>query len=140
VQARARWWRETAWDGLPTAVPSTAGVRGDGGGGTWVEHSELGSGTGGIERRGDGNAAAREREEVKARRWAVHGDEEVAAGEGSGSSWRARARLGREGTAAGKARGDTWAHVEAGCGARGPVPAVSGGGRAEQRGKRRWQR
>jgi hypothetical protein len=52
--------------------------------------SELGSGTGGIERRGEGNAAAREREEVKARWWAVHGDEEVAAGEGSGSSWRAR--------------------------------------------------
>jgi hypothetical protein len=90
VQARAWWWRETAWDGLPTAVPSVARVRGDGGGGMWVERSELGSGTGGIERRGDGNAAAREREEVKARRWAVHGDEEVAAGEGSGSSWRAR--------------------------------------------------
>jgi hypothetical protein len=52
----------------------------------------------------------------------------------------ARARPGREGTAAGKARGDTWARVEAGGGARGPVPAVSGRGRAEQRGKRRWQR
>jgi hypothetical protein len=42
-------------------------------------------------------------------------------------------RPGREGTAAGEARGDTWARVEAGGGARGPVPAVSGGGRAEQR-------
>jgi hypothetical protein len=76
----------------------------------WVERSELGSGMGGIECRGDGNAAAREREEVKARRWAVHGDEEVAAGGGSRSSWCARARPGREGTAAGQARA-THGHV-----------------------------
>jgi hypothetical protein len=57
----------------------------------------------------------------------------VAAGRGSGSSWRSRARPGREGTAAGKARGDAWACVAAGGGAQGPMPAVSGGGRAEQR-------
>jgi hypothetical protein len=78
----------------------------------------------------------REREGDKVPGWAVHGDEEVAAGRGSGSSWRARARPGREGTAAGKARGDAWACVAAGGGAQGPVLAVSGGGRAEQRGKR----
>jgi hypothetical protein len=64
----------------------------------------------------------------------------VAAGGSSGSSWRARARPGREGTAAGEARGDAWACVAAGGGARGPVPAVSGGGRAEQRGERWCQR
>jgi hypothetical protein len=79
-----------AWDGLPTAVPSAAGVGREEQRGMWVERSELGSGMGGIEHRGEGNAAACEREEVKARRWAIHDDEEVAAGEGSGSSWRAR--------------------------------------------------
>jgi hypothetical protein len=52
---------------------------------------------------------------------------------------RARGQEGRE-TAAGEARGDAWACVAAGGGARGPVPAVSGGGRAEQRGKRWCQR
>jgi hypothetical protein len=36
---------------------------------------------------------------------------------------------------AGEARGDAWACVAAGGGARGPVPAVSGGGRAEQEGE-----
>jgi hypothetical protein len=46
---------------------------------------------------------------------------------------RARGQEGR-GTPAGKARGDTWARAETGGGARSPVPAVSGGGRAEQRG------
>jgi hypothetical protein len=35
--------------------------------------------------------------ELRLRRWAIHGDEEVAAGGGSGSSWRAReARKGGE--------------------------------------------
>jgi hypothetical protein len=31
----------------------------------------------------------RERERVNAPRWPVHGDQEVAAGDGSGTSWRA---------------------------------------------------
>jgi hypothetical protein len=63
----------------------------------WVERSELGSGTGGIEHRDEGNAAAREKERVKAPEWAVHGDKEVAAGGGFGSPWRAReARKGGE--------------------------------------------
>jgi hypothetical protein len=119
-------------------------VRGRSGGGrrrrnvAWALRND--TGTGGIGCRREGNAAARKRPRVKAQRWAVHGDEEVAAAGGSGLSWRARARPGREGTVAGEARSDTWARVEAGGGARGPVPAVSGGGRAEQREKRRGQR
>jgi hypothetical protein len=83
--------------GLPTGVPCAAGAEEDSGGEVWFGRSELDFETGGIERRGEGNAAAREREGVKAWRWAVHSDEEVAAGEGSGSSWRAReARKGGE--------------------------------------------
>jgi hypothetical protein len=70
----------------------------------WVERSELGSGTGGIERRDEGNAAAREKERVKAPEWAVHGDKEVAAGGGFGSPWRARARPEREGNSGGESK------------------------------------
>jgi hypothetical protein len=95
--------------GLPTGVPCTAGAEEDGGSEVWFGRSELDSGIEGIERRDEGNAAAREKEGVKALGWAVHGDEEVAAGGGSGSSWRAReARKGeergrgREGTTRGK--------------------------------------
>jgi hypothetical protein len=88
----ARGWigAEEVWCWLSTGVPCVAGAEEDGGGRMWLGHSELGTSTEGIECRSQGNAVAREREEVKARRWAVHGDEEVAAGGGSGSSWRAR--------------------------------------------------
>jgi hypothetical protein len=79
-----------SWCGLPTGVPCAAGAKGDGGGGMWVECSGSGSGAGGIECRHHREANARERQEVKARWRALHGDEEVAAGDGSGASWRAR--------------------------------------------------
>jgi hypothetical protein len=72
------------------------------------------------------------------RQWAVHGDEEVAAGDGSGRRGaRAQDHQGR-GKRSGLRGDDAWTGVAAGGGARGPAPAVSGGGRSrEQRGKRR---
>jgi hypothetical protein len=58
--------------------------------------------------------------------------------------WRARGerrrRQGGRGAEVGEVGGDAWTCVAAGGGARGPAPTVSGGGRADQRGKRRWQR
>jgi hypothetical protein len=42
-------------------MPCAAGAKGDGGGGMWVERSELCTGTGGIERRHHRKADARER-------------------------------------------------------------------------------
>jgi hypothetical protein len=51
---------------------------------------------------------------------------------------RARSHQGR-GKRSGSRGDDAWACVAAGGGARGPAPAVSGGGRSRgQRGKRRW--
>jgi hypothetical protein len=51
---------------------------------------------------------------------------------------RARGHQGR-GKRSGSRGDDAWACVAAGGGARGPAPAVSGGGRSRgQRGKRRW--
>jgi hypothetical protein len=102
----ARGWigAEEVWCWLSTGVPCVAGAEEDGGGGMWLGRSELGTGTEGIECRSQGNAVAREREKVKARRWAVHGDEEVAAGRGSGSSWRAREGPPGERTWTGKRR------------------------------------
>jgi hypothetical protein len=47
---------------------------------------------------------------------------------------RARGHQGR-GKRSGSRGDDAWACVAAGGGARGPVPAVSGGGRAEQEGE-----
>jgi hypothetical protein len=44
-------------------------------------------------------------QELRLQRWAIHGDEEVAAGGGSGSSWRARARPGREGSRGRRGKG-----------------------------------
>jgi hypothetical protein len=102
----ARGWigAEEGWCWLSTGVPCVAGAEEDGGGGMWLGRSELGTGTERIECRSQGNAVACEREEVKARRWAVHGDEEVAAGGGSGSSWRARKGPPGERTWTGKGR------------------------------------
>jgi hypothetical protein len=57
---------EEAWCLLSTVMPCAAGAKGDGGGGMWVERSELCTGTGGIERRHHRKAYARERQEVKA--------------------------------------------------------------------------
>jgi hypothetical protein len=95
----ARGWigAEEVWCWLSTGVPCVAGAEEDGGGGMWLGRSELGTGSSRTVCRRWSGAAARERPRVKARRWAVHGDEEVAAGGGSGSSWRARARPEREG-------------------------------------------
>jgi hypothetical protein len=69
---------------LSTGIPCAAGARGDDGGGMWVERPKLSTGTSGIERRHQGDAVARGRQGIKALRWALHGDEEVAAGGGSG--------------------------------------------------------
>jgi hypothetical protein len=87
-------------------MPCAAGAKGDGGGGMWVERSELGTRTGGIERRRHRKAVAHERQEVKVSGWTIHGDEEVAAGGGSGSSWRARVRAAgeRKGVGVGRRR------------------------------------
>jgi hypothetical protein len=118
-------------------------VRGRSGGGrrrrnvAWALRND--TGTGGIGCRREGNAAACKRPRVKARRWLSTATRRWRPPEARGCRG-ARARPGREGTVAGEARSDTWARVEAGGGARGPVPAVSGGGRAEQREKRRGQR
>jgi hypothetical protein len=81
--------------------------------------SKFGTGTGGTECRGKGNAVARERPRVKPSRWAVHGDEEVAAGERSMKSWRARER------AAGERK-----EVRAGSGRRVEVDPAGGGAAA----------
>jgi hypothetical protein len=50
--------------------------------------------------------------ELRLRRWAIHSDEEVAAGGGSGSSWRARTRPGKEGNSGGEKQGATRGHVQ----------------------------
>jgi hypothetical protein len=95
----------------------------------WVECSGFGSGAGGIERRHHREANARERQEVKALWRALHGDEEVAAGDGSGCRGaRARGHQGR-GKRSGLGGDDAWAGVAAGGGAR----EVCAGG------ERRWQ-
>jgi hypothetical protein len=62
----------------------------------------------------------------------------VAAGDGSGRRGaRAQGHQGRE-MRSGSRGDDAWTCAAAGGGARGSVPAVSGGGRrSEQRGKRR---
>jgi hypothetical protein len=56
------------WCGLPTSVPCAAGVKGDGGGGMWVERSGLGSGAGRIECGRQVNAIAHGRKGIKALR------------------------------------------------------------------------
>jgi hypothetical protein len=50
---------------------------------------------------------------------------------------RARGHQGR-GKGSGLRGDDAWTCAAAGGGAQGPAPAVSGGGRAGQTGKRRW--
>jgi hypothetical protein len=126
--------------GLPTGVPCAAGAEEDGGGEVWFGRSELDSGTGGIERRDEGNATAREREGVKAPGWAVHGDKEVAAGGRFGSPWCAReARKG--GDSGGESKGR---HLGTCRSWRWSSGSCAGGQRRRQsgaeRGKRRCQR
>jgi hypothetical protein len=60
VQARARWWRETAWAGLPTAMPSTAGVGREEQRGMWVAAQKWQGKNGKIGCRGSGGACAHE--------------------------------------------------------------------------------
>jgi hypothetical protein len=124
IGVRMVWW------GLPMIVPCAARAEEDGGGGMWVECSELGSGTGGVERSDEGSAIARARERVKAPGWSVHGGKEVAAGEGSGSSWRARAKPGGKRKRNGRGRRRRVEKFSAGGGARGAASATSGGGRS----------
>jgi hypothetical protein len=95
---------EEVWGWLSTGMPCAAGARGDGGGEMWLGRLEIGTGTRRTGCRSKGNAVARERPSVKASGWTVHGDEEVAAGRGSGSSWRAREGLPGERTWTGKGR------------------------------------
>jgi hypothetical protein len=61
VLARARWWRGTAWNGLPTAVRSAAGVGNEEQHGMWVEGSGNGKEERGIGCRCSGGACAREK-------------------------------------------------------------------------------
>jgi hypothetical protein len=70
--------------------------------------SKIGTGTGGTECRGEGNAVAHERPRVKASRWAVHGNEEVAAGGRSVKSWRTRERAAGERKRSGQGGDDAW--------------------------------
>jgi hypothetical protein len=70
-----------------------------------------------------------------ARFGACHGDGSVVAER----RWRARGerrrRQGGRGAEVGEVGGDAWACVAAGGGARGPAPAVSGGGRSRAEGE-----
>jgi hypothetical protein len=110
-------------------MPCAAGARDDGGGGMWVECSKLVTGTERTECRSEGNAVAHERPRVKASRWAVHGNEEVAAGGRSVKSWRARERpLGKR-NLTGRGRGRRVEKISAGGGQR---CSAAGGRRAEQ--------
>jgi hypothetical protein len=87
----------------------------------WVECSKLVTGTERTECRSEGNAVARERPRVKASRWAVHDDEEVAAGGRSVKSWRARDRpLGKR-NLTGRGRGRRVEKISVGGGAAAAV-------------------
>jgi hypothetical protein len=122
----ARGWigAEEVWCWLSPGVPCVARAEEDGGVGMWLGRSEIGTGTRGTGCRSKGNAVACERPRVKASGWTVHGDEEVAAGGGSGSAWRARERPPGERTWTGKGR-------------RRRVEKISaGGGSAAARGQR----
>jgi hypothetical protein len=82
--------------GLSTGGWCTAGEEADGGGGIQLEHWNLDAESNRIASGSVCSATACEREEVKALRRAGHDGEEVAAGEGSGTSWHARVRPGGE--------------------------------------------
>jgi hypothetical protein len=75
--------------GLSTGGWCTAGEEEDDGDGMQLGHWELGAGVSKTANECGCGAAAREREGVKALQRAVHDGEEVAAGDGSGTSWRA---------------------------------------------------
>jgi hypothetical protein len=109
------------WCWLSTGVPCVAGAEKDGGGGMWLGRSEIGTGTRGTGCRSKGNAVARERPRVKASGWTVHGDDEVAAGGGSGSAWRARERPPGERRWTRRGRGQRVEAIPAGSGAAAAV-------------------
>jgi hypothetical protein len=50
-------------------------------------------------------------------------------------AWRVQEMPGRKGSRSGEGKGDAWEGNPAGGGARGPAPAVSGGGRTAAEGK-----
>jgi hypothetical protein len=79
---------EVRWE-LPTGGWCTAGEERDGGGGMWLGYGKLDAGSNRTAGGSGCSATARERERVNAPGWPVHGDQEVAAGDGSGTSWRA---------------------------------------------------
>jgi hypothetical protein len=75
--------------GLPTGGWCSAGEETDGGGGMQLEYWVLDAGVSKTASGRGCGAAAREGEGVKALHRAGHDGEEVAAGNGSGTSWRA---------------------------------------------------
>jgi hypothetical protein len=75
--------------GLPTGVLCAAGEEKDDGEEMQLGYWKLDTGSNRTACGCGCGAAAREREKVKAPGWPAHGDQEVAAGDGSGTSWRA---------------------------------------------------